>query len=90
MVGVGKEGERTGLKKKKTGKSRGTGKMRERTAVQVFVLTVNCICGICRYIEDNYSKIRNVERELASLAFEIKLTAGPKKAGWSSMCFLSG
>ncbi|MCO5547006.1 hypothetical protein L7F22_000446 [Adiantum nelumboides] len=33
-----------------------------------------------RYIEDNYSKIRNVERELASLAFEIKLTAGPKKA----------
>lgn len=33
-----------------------------------------------RYIQDNYSKIRNVERELASLAFEIKLTAGPKKA----------
>lgn len=33
-----------------------------------------------KYIEDNYSKIRNVERELASLAFEIKLTAGPKKA----------
>ena len=34
-----------------------------------------------RYIEENYSKIRNVERELASLAFEVKLTAGPKKAG---------
>ncbi|KAI5063018.1 hypothetical protein GOP47_0021565 [Adiantum capillus-veneris] len=33
-----------------------------------------------RYIQDNYSKIRNVEKELASLAFEIKLTAGPKKA----------
>ncbi|KAH7404554.1 hypothetical protein KP509_15G031600 [Ceratopteris richardii] len=33
-----------------------------------------------RYIEVNYSKIRNVERELASLALEIKLTAGPKKA----------
>lgn len=33
-----------------------------------------------KYIQDNYSKIRNVERELASLAFEIKLTAGPKKA----------
>lgn len=33
-----------------------------------------------KYIQDNYSKIRNVEREFASLAFEIKLTAGPKKA----------
>lgn len=33
-----------------------------------------------KYIQDNYSKIRNVERELASLALEIKLTAGPKKA----------
>jgi hypothetical protein len=34
-----------------------------------------------RYIQENYSKIRNVERELASLAFEMKLTSGPKKAG---------
>eukprot|EP00250_Pteridium_aquilinum_P006881 c16707_g1_i1 orf=368-1204(-) len=33
-----------------------------------------------RYIKDNYSKIQNVERELASLAFEMKLTSGPKKA----------
>lgn len=33
-----------------------------------------------KYIEDNYSKIRNVEKEFASLALEIKLTAGPKKA----------
>jgi hypothetical protein len=32
-----------------------------------------------RYIQENYSKIRNVERELASLAFEMKLTSGPKK-----------
>lgn len=33
-----------------------------------------------RYIEENYSKIRDVERELANLTFEVKLTAGPKKA----------
>ncbi|CAK9190885.1 unnamed protein product [Sphagnum troendelagicum] len=33
-----------------------------------------------KYIQDNYSKIQNVERELASLAMEVKLTAGPKKA----------
>ncbi|KAL2649434.1 hypothetical protein R1flu_017562 [Riccia fluitans] len=32
-----------------------------------------------QYIQDNYSKIRNVEKELATLAFEVKLTAGPKK-----------
>lgn len=35
----------------------------------------------CRYIEENYSKIRDVERELANLTMEMKLTAGPKKAG---------
>lgn len=35
-----------------------------------------------RYIEENYSKIRDVERELANLNLEMKLTAGPKKAGW--------
>lgn len=34
-----------------------------------------------RYIQDNYSKIRNVEKELATLALEVKLTAGPKKHG---------
>ncbi|KAK4783939.1 hypothetical protein SAY86_018307 [Trapa natans] len=33
-----------------------------------------------RYIEENYSKIRDVERELAHLSMEMKLTAGPKKA----------
>ncbi|XP_028768534.1 uncharacterized protein LOC114726135 isoform X2 [Neltuma alba] len=33
-----------------------------------------------RYIEENYSKIRDVERELANLTMEMKLTAGPKKA----------
>lgn len=38
-----------------------------------------------RYIEENYSKIRDVERELANLSMEMKLTAGPKKAGW---CFI--
>ncbi|KAL3701502.1 hypothetical protein R1sor_019524 [Riccia sorocarpa] len=32
-----------------------------------------------QYIQDNYSKIRDVEKELANLAFEVKLTAGPKK-----------
>lgn len=34
-----------------------------------------------RYIEENYSKIRDVEREFASLSMEMKLTAGPKKSG---------
>ncbi|XP_031478211.1 uncharacterized protein LOC116249172 [Nymphaea colorata] len=33
-----------------------------------------------RYIEENYSKIRDVEKELANLSMEMKLTAGPKKA----------
>ncbi|OWM79494.1 uncharacterized protein LOC116206392 isoform X1 [Punica granatum] len=33
-----------------------------------------------KYIEENYSKIRGVERELANLTMEMKLTAGPKKA----------
>ena len=35
-----------------------------------------------RYIEENYSKIRGVERELSNLTLELKLTSGPKKAGW--------
>lgn len=34
-----------------------------------------------RYIEENYSKIRDVEKELTNLNLEMKLTAGPKKAG---------
>ncbi|CAA7038775.1 unnamed protein product [Microthlaspi erraticum] len=33
-----------------------------------------------KYIEENYSKIRDVEREFGNLTFEMKLTAGPKKA----------
>ncbi|KAJ4836709.1 hypothetical protein Tsubulata_031903 [Turnera subulata] len=33
-----------------------------------------------KYIEENYSKIRDVERELANLTMEMKLTSGPKKA----------
>lgn len=33
-----------------------------------------------RYIQENYSKIRDVEKELESLTLEMKLTAGPKKA----------
>ncbi|RWW60361.1 hypothetical protein BHE74_00032644 [Ensete ventricosum] len=38
---------------------------------------------ICpRYIQENYSKIRDVERDLESLTLELKLTAGPKKAGF--------
>ncbi|XP_038974606.1 uncharacterized protein LOC103702798 isoform X2 [Phoenix dactylifera] len=32
------------------------------------------------YIQENYSKIRDVERELENLTLELKLTAGPKKA----------
>ncbi|KAG7013196.1 hypothetical protein SDJN02_25953 [Cucurbita argyrosperma subsp. argyrosperma] len=33
-----------------------------------------------KYIDENYSKIRDVERELAELTMEMKLTSGPKKA----------
>ncbi|XP_050387880.1 uncharacterized protein LOC126804147 [Argentina anserina] len=33
-----------------------------------------------KYIEENYSKIRDVEREFANLSMEMKLTAGPKKS----------
>ncbi|KAK8944313.1 hypothetical protein KSP39_PZI008455 [Platanthera zijinensis] len=33
-----------------------------------------------RYIQENYSKIRDVEKELENLTFELKLTAGPKRA----------
>ncbi|EXC32162.1 hypothetical protein L484_002797 [Morus notabilis] len=33
-----------------------------------------------KYIEENYSRIRDVERKLANLTMEMKLTAGPKKA----------
>ncbi|KAI4378124.1 hypothetical protein MLD38_015652 [Melastoma candidum] len=33
-----------------------------------------------KYIQENYSKIRDVEKELAGLSMEMKLTAGPKKA----------
>ncbi|XP_020240339.1 uncharacterized protein LOC109819140 [Cajanus cajan] len=33
-----------------------------------------------KYIQENYSKIRDVERELANLGLEMKLTSGPKKA----------
>ncbi|XVF50728.1 hypothetical protein PTKIN_Ptkin04bG0126000 [Pterospermum kingtungense] len=38
-----------------------------------------------KYIEENYSKIRDVERELANLTTEMKLTAGPKKAAFEYM-----
>lgn len=33
-----------------------------------------------KYIQENYTKIRDVERELSNLTLEMKLTAGPKKA----------
>ncbi|XP_020199757.1 uncharacterized protein [Aegilops tauschii subsp. strangulata] len=33
-----------------------------------------------KYIQENYSKIRDVEKELENLTLEVKLTAGPKKA----------
>ncbi|CAI0547053.1 unnamed protein product [Linum tenue] len=36
-----------------------------------------------KYIEENRSMLLGVERELANLSMEMKLTAGPKKAGWS-------
>ncbi|KAK3039206.1 hypothetical protein RJ639_027910 [Escallonia herrerae] len=38
-----------------------------------------------KYIQENYSKIRDVERELANLSMEMKLTAGPKKAALEHM-----
>ncbi|KAK4436339.1 hypothetical protein Salat_0797600 [Sesamum alatum] len=38
-----------------------------------------------KYINENYSKIRDVERELANLAMEMKLTSGPKKAALEHM-----
>nr|XP_016479188.1 PREDICTED: uncharacterized protein LOC107800517 [Nicotiana tabacum] len=38
-----------------------------------------------KYIDENYSKIRDVERELANLSMEMKLTAGPKKAALEQM-----
>jgi len=42
-----------------------------------------------RYIEENYTKIRDVEREFGNLSMELKLTAGPKKAGWASLLLFS-
>ncbi|EPS74030.1 hypothetical protein M569_00730, partial [Genlisea aurea] len=38
-----------------------------------------------KYIEENYSKIRDVEREFANLNMEMKLTSGPKKAALELM-----
>ncbi|CAN4085233.1 unnamed protein product [Withania somnifera] len=38
-----------------------------------------------KYIDENYSKIRDVEKELANLTMETKLTAGPKKAAFEHM-----
>lgn len=33
----------------------------------------------CRLVISNYSRIREVERELSQLQLQVKLTAGPKK-----------
>ncbi|KAM3382144.1 hypothetical protein P3S68_007717 [Capsicum galapagoense] len=38
-----------------------------------------------KYIDENYCKIRDVEKELANLSMEMKLTAGPKKAALEHM-----
>ncbi|CAN4119052.1 unnamed protein product [Withania somnifera] len=38
-----------------------------------------------KYIAENYSKIRDVEKEFANLSMEMKLTAGPKKAALELM-----
>ncbi|KAH6783866.1 junctophilin-like protein [Perilla frutescens var. hirtella] len=38
-----------------------------------------------KYIEENYSKIRDIERELANLTLEMKLTSGPKKVALELM-----
>lgn len=33
-----------------------------------------------RYIRDNYTRIKGVEKELANMQFELKLAAGPKRS----------
>ncbi|XP_021730179.1 uncharacterized protein LOC110697140 [Chenopodium quinoa] len=38
-----------------------------------------------KYIEENYSKIRDVEREFANLNLELKLTAGSKHAAFEHL-----
>lgn len=38
-----------------------------------------------KYIQENYSKIRDVEKELANLSLELKLTAGSKNAAFEHM-----
>lgn len=38
-----------------------------------------------KYIEENYSKIRDVEREFANLNLELKLTAGSKNAAFEHL-----
>ncbi|XP_012440227.1 uncharacterized protein LOC105765585 isoform X1 [Gossypium raimondii] len=40
---------------------------------------------LTKYIAENYSKIHDIERELANLTMEMKLTAGPKKAALEHM-----
>lgn len=45
------------------------------------VLSLTILLCLLRYIQENYSKIRDVEKELENLTLEMKLTAGPKKAG---------
>nr|TKV94343.1 hypothetical protein SEVIR_9G288100v2 [Setaria viridis] len=44
------------------------------------VLSLTILLCLLRYIQENYSKIRDVEKELENLTLEMKLTAGPKKA----------
>jgi hypothetical protein len=59
----------------------------QKEKLVIRILFMNLFGYFCvRYIEENYSKIRDVERELGNLTFEMKLTAGPKKAGWY-VCF---
>ncbi|KAL2920571.1 Actin cytoskeleton-regulatory complex protein PAN1 [Bienertia sinuspersici] len=38
-----------------------------------------------KYIEENYSKIRDVEREFANLSLELKLSSGSKNAAFEHM-----
>lgn len=47
--------------------------------VEMFFMAWLVISSRC--IDENLSKIRDVERELANLTMEMKLTSGPKKAG---------
>lgn len=47
------------------------------------MLAWNCtlrMLPVCRCIQNNYSRIKDVERELSGLQMQLKLSTGPKKS----------